>query len=143
MTPALRALVDEAREQIRRFALGIAAGALVVVAIVIAVAGGEFYRQGPMVFVAMLALLAGAYGLWYRQLDWDRNVVLRALRDDPAAVTRAAVEIQTGMASLLDECQVTIYVGAEWVMLTFKKRRLGRLALALRNSCPNIVLDGF
>jgi hypothetical protein len=142
MTPALRALIDAARERIRNIGIGVLGGAVVVVALVIGVSGGAFYRQGPMVLVALLLLVAGAYGLWYRRLDWDRNAVLRALRDDPAKITRASVEAQAGRAALLDECQVTIVAGEAWVMLTFKKRDLGSLALALRATCPGIELVG-
>ncbi len=140
---ALLAMIDRGRHTYRNFAVGLYAAAGCVVAIVAWVSGRDFYKQGPMVLVGMLVLLALVFHLLYRRLSWERHPVLIALRTAPDEIERAAVLPATGMAALNNDRQVVIGRGAHSVMLTYHRKDLPLLARLLTDYCKNIVLDGF
>jgi hypothetical protein len=135
--------VDRGRHSYRNRALGCYGAALVVLGITAAVAGAEFYRQGPMVLVGILGLAGVGFHLWYRTLSWSRHPVLIALASAPETIERAAVATAVGRARRLDERQVVISAGDASVMLTVKVTDLAGLGEALRAHCPDIELSGF
>lgn len=135
--------VDRGRQFHRNVAIGLYTAAIAVVAILVAIAGREFYRQGPIVVVAILLVTAVACHRRYASLSWDRNLVLVALRDHPHAITSATVEPAEGLAALLDQREVVIEASGHSVVLTFKRADLALLGSVLIEYCPNVVLHGF
>lgn len=127
----------------RSFALSFYLGAVGVAAITAYLSGSEFYRQGPMVLVALLLLAGVIYHVWYRRLSWERHPVLIALASRPEAIVRAKVMAATGRAALLEERQVTIETDEAWLMLTVRKVELPDLGRALEAYCDNVTLSGF
>ncbi len=139
----LRFHIDRGRHTYRNFAIGAYLAGLVVVGITIAAAGAEFYSQGPMVLVGILALVGALYHAWYWRLGWSRHPVLIALETSPDEIVRAHVVVAQGKAALLNERQVVIGTEAASVMLTIERNGLEGLGEALRVHCPQAVLTGF
>jgi hypothetical protein len=141
--PEVRRSVDRARHKLRATALGGYLGALGVAAIIAYVSGLEFYRQGPMVLVAILLLVGIIYHVWYRRLSWERHPVLIALASRPETIVRAKVMEAHGRAALLEDREVTIETEGAWLMLSVRKVELPDLRRALAAYCDNIAFSGF
>jgi len=140
----LRPFIDAGRHAYRNRAIGAYIAAIVALAITIAVAGARFYASGPIVLVAILALVGAGFHLWYVRLGWDRHPVLIALARAPREIVAADVLPAQGREALLDERQVELRSAAgATILLTVHRDSLAGLGRTLVDHCGAIRLRGF